>query len=47
MLLIAKLLNIRTTKKILDKLKRSEKISYYHTKCLEFKSNVKKIVGIN
>ena len=30
-------------KKILDKLKRSEKISYYHTKCSDFKNNVKKL----
>ena len=30
-------------KKILDKLKRSEKISYYHTKCSDFKNNIKKL----
>ena len=29
-------------KKILDKLKRTSKVWYYHTKCSEFKSNVKK-----
>ena len=30
-------------KKILDKLKRSEKNSYYHTKCSDFKNNAKKL----
>ena len=30
-------------KKILDKLKRSAKSSYYHTKCSEFKNNTKKL----
>ena len=33
----------KTYKKILDKLKRSEKISYYHSKCSDFKNNVKKL----
>ena len=33
-------------KKILDKLKRSEKISYYHTKCSDFKNNVKKLLEL-
>ena len=33
----------KTYKKNLDKLKRSEKISYYHSKCSDFKNNVKKL----
>ena len=43
MRVLEKLQNIRTIKKILDKLKRISKISYYHTKCSEFKNNAKKL----
>ena len=37
------IIKYKSYKKILDKLKRTRKISYYHTKCSEFKSNVKKL----
>ena len=43
MLVIGILPNTRNIKKTLDKLKRSEKISYYQTKCLDFKTNVRKL----
>ena len=43
MRVLEKLQNIRTIKKTLDKLKRISKISYYHTKCSEFKNNAKKL----
>ena len=37
------IIRYKNYKKILDKLKRSAKILYYHTKCSKFKSNVKKL----
>ena len=33
----------RNYKRILDKLKRSSKISYYHLKCTEYKNNARKL----
>ena len=37
------MIKYKNYKKILDRLKRISKISYYQTKCVEFKNNIKKL----